>query len=359
MPFSAHGFPWRFAVCFIAASYLLADLYVCKGPLHARLMVGRGASPQGKAGGHVAEVYGQPVTRLELQEAMRDHLWKRNEVWSSLGVEARKQTRWLVLENLVNDRILRAFRMMNGIDTVPPLGDARRESDFMRRQFANAEEFPRRLSSQQLTEQSLDASIRDAQLDEEWIREKIAHRMAELTAADARAWYDEFKETLRIPQAHHVAHLFLTRHDKAKPDREMEIREIHGRLMADRKRFAELVAVHSDDERTKKIGGDLGWFTRERMPADFIAAVEKLKPGDFSAPVLTKLGWHILLVKERRESRLPAFEECRDEIFGMLTSRRREEAVRSLIAELRERSQRPTKFVFYHPEVIDRAEPAP
>lgn len=359
MPSSIHGFSWRFAVYFIAACYLLADLYACKGPLHVRLMAGRGSSPQGKGGGHAAEVYGRPVTRLELEEAMREHLWKRNEAWSSLGSEARKQTRWLVLENLVNDRILRSFRIMNGIDKVPPASEAKREADFMRRQFANDAEFPPRLTAQQQTEQSLDASIRDAQLDETWIREKIAHRMAEVTQTDARSWYDEFKETLRIPQAHHAAHLFLTRHDKTKPDREAEIREIHHRLMADEKSFAALVAEHSEDERTKKIGGDLGWFTRARMPADFMAAVEALAPGRFSQPVLTKLGWHILLVKERRESRLPAFEECREEIFAMLTSQRREEAVRSLIAELRDRSQRPTKFVFYHPEIIDRAEPAP
>jgi parvulin-like peptidyl-prolyl isomerase len=359
MSFSIHGLPWRFAVCFIAACYLLADLYACKGPLHARLMSGRVSSPQGKGGAHVAEVYGRPVTRLDLEEAMREHLWKRNEAWSALGSEARKQTRWFVLENLINNRILRSFRIMNGIEKLPPATEVKRESDYMQRQFANEAGFPPRLAGQQQTEQSLEASIRDAQLDEAWIREKIAHRMAGVTLADARRWYDESKETLRIPQAHHAAHLFLTRHDKRKPDREAEIYEIHHRLIAKSKAFDALVAEHSEDERTKKIGGDLGWFTRERMPADFMAAVEALAPGQLSKPVLTKLGWHILLVKERRESRLPTFEECSEEIFAMLTSQRREEAVRSLIAELREISQRPTKFVFYHPEVIDHAEPAP
>lgn len=354
-----HGFPWRFALYFVAACYLFTDLYACKGPLHARLMAGRGSSSEGEGGGFAAEVYGRPITRLELEEAMRDQLWRRHESWAALGAEARRQTRWLALETLVNDRILRSFRIMNGIHQVPPKTAARHEAEMMRRQFADAAAYPQRLAAQQQTPASLEAAIYDAQLDEQWIAERIAHRLAEVTAQDMRAWYDEFGESLRIPQAHHAAHIFLTRHDKTKPDREAEIHEIHRRLVAKEQTFAALAAAHSDDDRTKPVGGDLGWFTRVRMPADFIAAVEKLPVGQFSEPVLTQLGWHLIIVMDRQESRLPAFDEAREEIAALLTSQRREEAVQSLLAELRERAQRPTKFVFYHPQIIDQAEPAP
>lgn len=359
MPRGFHGFPWRFAVYFIAACWLFGDLYAFKGPLHRRLMAGRGSSSAGKGGGHVAEVYGRPITRLELQEAMREHLWKRNETWAALGTEAKKQTRWLALENLVNDRILHAFRVMNGLDHVPPISAARHESEFQRRQLADPEDFAKRLAGQQETQKSLDETIRDAQLDEAWIQEKIAHRLAEVTEAEAQAWYDEFKETLEVPMACHAAHIFLTRHDPTKPDREGEMQEIHRKLMAKEKTFAALAAQHSDDERTKGLGGDLGWLTRERTPEDLMQALEKLKVGEFSEPVLTRLGWHLFALLERQESRVPAFAEVREEILAMLTSKRREEAVKSLIAELRDRSQRPTQFVFYHPEIIDLAEPAP
>lgn len=352
------GFPWRFAVYFIVGGYLFLDLYAFQGPLHERLMQGRGASPEGAGGGHVAQVYGRPITRLELEEAMRDYLWKHHEKWDALGEEARRQTRWLVLETLVNDRILRSFRIMNGIDHLPPAAMANHEADMMKRQFADASEFPARLAAQQQTQASLDAAIRDAQLDEQWIAEKIAKRLAEITEADARAWYDDYQETLRIPKAWHAAHIFLTRHDAAKPDREAEIRDIHRRLTAGESSFAALAAAHSDDDRTKLVGGDLGWVTAARLPEDFIAALDKLTVGKVSEPVLTKLGWHLILVMDVHASRLPTFEDVRDEILAMLTSKRREEAVKSLVAELRERSLRPTQFVFYHPQIIDQAVPA-
>lgn len=301
-------------------------------------------------GDAAAEIQGRTITHLALAEALRDHLWKNHLAWSALPAEVRQQTRSLVLEAMLNDRLIRSARLNDVASTV----DVRQESDMMRRQFAVATEYPARLAAQQQTEQSLDTAIRDAQLDEKWITEKIA--FAEVTEQDVRAWYDEFKERLRIPQAHHAAHIFLTRHDKTQPDREPEIREIHRQLMAKDKTFAALAAAHSDDDRSKVVGGDLGWFTRERMPADFIAAVEKLKIGQFSDPVSTKLGWHLIIVMDRRASRLPTFEEVKDEIAALLTSQRREAAVKSLIAELR---QTAGKSLIYHSQVIDRTEPAP
>jgi len=350
MSLSSQGFPWRFAVYLIAICYLLSDLYAFKGPLSQLLM------EQGRGVETVAEVYRRPITRLELQEAMREHLWKRNEAWAGLGPEARKQTRWLALENLVNDRLLHASRVMSSPEKAVPKAAVKREAERMQRQFADAAEFPRRLAAQQLTPQSLEARIHEAQLDEAWITVQIQPRLKAITEQDVRVWYDEHKETLRIPQAWHAAHIYLTRHDKTKPDREAEIREIQRLLLAKEKTFAQLAKEHSDDSRSKVLGGDLGWFTQARMPDDFIAAVQKLKVGQLSDPVQTQLGWHIIILLERHASRLPSFEEAKGEIAALLISKQREQAVQSLLSELRERSG---QSVVYHAEVIDRAEPAP
>lgn len=300
-----------------------------------------------------AEVHGLPISQQELQEAMREHLWKHNQSWAGLDPAARKRTRWQALENRVNDRLLHASRSLN---TDASQAAAKLESQRMQRQFADAAEFPKRLAAQQLTPKSLETRIYDAQLDEAWIAEQIQPRLKDISNQEIRAWYDEFKETLRIPLAHHASHIFLTRHDKTKPDREPEIRAIHRQLLAQEKTFAQLAKEHSDDARSSPLGGDLGWFTSQRMPADFIAAVEKLKIGQLSAPVQTQLGWHLILVLERHASRLPTFEEAKTEITALLTSHRREEAVQSLLAELRKNSQ---QQVVYHAEVIDHTEPAP
>lgn len=303
----------------------------------------------GRGGDVVAEVEGLSVTVLELQEALRKHLWVRGESWSALGTEARGQVRLAVLETLIDDRLIRACRLKEG--AADSEAEVRRESAMLKRQFTDMAEYERRLASQQHTQKSLDQAIRDAQLDEAWIATRIPPRPVD----DARAWYGQHKERLRMPQAHHAAHIFLTRHDAAKPDREAEIRSIHRQLIAKEKTFATLAREHSEDVRTKTLGGDLGWFTRLRMPADFVSAVEKLRVGEVSQPVSTVLGWHVIRVYERRPSRLPSFEETGREIASLLASERSEAQLKMLLADLRRRS---SSRIVYHQAVIGRTGPA-
>ena len=89
-----------------------------------------------------------------------------------------------------------------------------------------------------------------------------------------------------------------------------------------------------------------------------MAALEKLEPGEMSEPVLSRLGWHLLVLKEKRGARVPAFEEVKTEVLALLQTEIREAAVKSLMAELRLKSVNPTRFLFYYPEVIGQSVPA-
>ena len=60
-------------------------------------------------------------------------------------------------------------------------------------------------------------------------------------------------------------------------------------------------------------GGDLGWFTSDRMVPEFSAAVAALGDGEFTkSPVQTQFGWHVILREESRESPPPPYESVAD-----------------------------------------------
>ncbi len=63
--------------------------------------------------------------------------------------------------------------------------------------------------------------------------------------------------------------------------------------------FAQLAKNYSECP-TAENGGDLGWFGKGKMVAQFEEAAFSLEPGEISDLVQTEFGWHIIKVEERR-----------------------------------------------------------
>ena len=75
--------------------------------------------------------------------------------------------------------------------------------------------------------------------------------------------------------------------------------------------FAKVATELSKDPGAE--GGDLGWFTRERMVPEFSDAAFKLAPGQISDPVKTQFGWHVIKVEEKRTKSFPPFDQVKEQ----------------------------------------------
>ena len=76
--------------------------------------------------------------------------------------------------------------------------------------------------------------------------------------------------------------------------------------------FAKVAKDMSKDPGSE--GGELGWFTRDRMVPAFADAAFKLKENEISEPVKTQFGWHVIQLEGRRPKVFPPFEQVKDQI---------------------------------------------
>jgi peptidyl-prolyl cis-trans isomerase C len=91
------------------------------------------------------------------------------------------------------------------------------------------------------------------------------------------------------------------------------------KLLADLKAgadFETLAKKRSSDRASAEKGGELAFFGRNVMAAEFEAAAFMLeKPGQLSEVVRTKFGYHIIKFQERRAAGTRPFDEVRDQLI--------------------------------------------
>jgi len=290
----------------------------------------------GRQDGHaVAKVNGAPITQTEVAVELRNLLWRNGETWNALKKAEQAARRETALENLTDRRLLAEFTTRHPGDQRSVARETEEEFQYFLKQFAPPEEWRNRMDLQGLDEPALRKRIGEETGTLDAVERWLAQQPGRITEADARTWFEAHTDDLAIPERVRASHIFLTRHDRDKPDREAEIREIHRKLTAGEATFEELATRNSDDDSAKLRGGDLGWFTRSRVPGAFAEKVFALPIGEVSAPFESQLGWHILVVKVRRPARTATFEEAKGEIVAMLDREWREAAVRRLLRELR------------------------
>jgi len=119
-----------------------------------------------------------------------------------------------------------------------------------------------------------------------------------------------------IKASHIMIKLAANSSDSVAVQAKQKIDEIYEKLKKGQN-FEELAMNFSDDKGSAKNGGQLPPFGTGRMVPEFEKTAFALKnDGDFSAPVKTSYGWHI--IKRNEKKPIPTFEEKKNDLKTMV-----------------------------------------
>jgi peptidyl-prolyl cis-trans isomerase C len=167
------------------------------------------------------------------------------------------------------------------------------------------------------------ARLEERMLEQEYLIRRIDK---ELDDKQLRAAYDRMVTETPAEEEVRARHILVS-DEKAAID-------VIGRLNKGED-FAAIAKQVSTDG-SAQAGGDLGYFTRERMVKPFSDAAFDMKPGTYTTrPVRTQFGFHVIRVEDKRAKKPPTFEEAEEEV--RMAARR--DLAESYVSTLREKSK--------------------
>jgi peptidyl-prolyl cis-trans isomerase C len=177
------------------------------------------------------------------------------------------------------------------------------------------------------------AYFRDKLLLDEYLEREVKKAV---TPEATRKLYDDTIKNLKPEPEVHARHILVESEDEAKK----ALARVKGG-----EDFGKVAGELSKDPGSKTEGGDLGFFTQERMVQPFAEAAFKLNAGQISDPVKSQFGWHVIKVEEKRMRPIPPFDEMKEQVEAYLTRK----AQQDLVLNLRQKAKI---------ERLDEAKPA-
>jgi peptidyl-prolyl cis-trans isomerase C len=144
--------------------------------------------------------------------------------------------------------------------------------------------------------------------------------------AELKAQYDSLKTQMGDTE-YKVRHILVEKEDDAKA------------IVDSLKKGGDFNALAKDkskDPGSKDNGGDLDWGPAARYVKPFADAVKALQKGQTTdKPVQTQFGWHVIRLEDTRPTKIPAFEEVKQQF----AQRAQQEQIQKLVGELRAKAK--------------------
>ena len=280
----------------------------------------------------IARVNGQPVRKVDV-----DRQVKQLELQAGRTVppEQRDAVYRSVIDQLVTIELLLQETKNRNITVSEAEAKAASDQKLkeLRAQVPDQAAFNKAMAERNMTVAKLRSDIRNDMLISRLIEGEMG-KVPPPTDVELKDYYDKNPNEFSGVRAAHV----LIRPDGFDEDSKKKARAKAEDVMKQAKGgsdFGELAKQHSADGSAQQ-GGDLGFFTRDRMVPPFANAAFALQPGQISDVVETQFGFHVIKVIERKDVK---FEEATEKLRAFLTAQKREEAQAAFIKSLKDKAK--------------------
>lgn len=280
----------------------------------------------------VAQVGAVPVTIFDLGRAQQKLLPFNAQFHGGVSAETIEKIKTDALAAVIDQAYKVNYALDKKITVDKKTVDER--VDQLKKKYKNDKEFKTALGDEGLKEfrQSLERTLLAQKAEEVAIQKNI-----NVTDADVRAFYDANKQMYKRPKQFKASHI-LVKIDPASNSEERATLEKKAKDLAIKAKNGEdfyNLAYYNSDDRSKYVGGDIGYFHEGQTVPEFEEAAKKMKIGETSEPVKSMFGWHIIKLVERNEAKQLEFDETKVKIREQLEKTAKDKLYNSWMADLK------------------------
>ncbi|MCQ2261907.1 MAG: peptidylprolyl isomerase [Bacteroidales bacterium] len=214
------------------------------------------------------------------------------------------ENRCNVLESMLITKLLVHKGMVDSVE----VGDEEVEAEVQRRMKPYEQQYGSNEAVKQATGYEFD-QLHDILFDlvhDGYLSMRVQYNLTEsvkITPAEVAAYYNKIPaDSLPTLEDEYELSEIVLKPEVSEAERDkvkLELARLRERILAGEK-FGMLATLYSQDPASSTKGGELGFFSRGEMVAEFEAAAFALKPGEVSPIIETQYGFHILQLIERR-----------------------------------------------------------
>ncbi|MCR8848034.1 peptidylprolyl isomerase [Rossellomorea sp. SC111] len=182
--------------------------------------------------------------------------------------------------------------------------EIKKELEKIKGQYDSEEAFNEALASSGSDLDSVKENIKTYLLTEKLLKDRI-----KITDDQIKEYFEANKDTFAQEEQVEASHILV--------DDEKTAQEVKKKL-DEGGDFAELAKEYSTDTSNAESGGELGYFGKGEMVAEFDDKAFSMKKGEISDPVKTEFGYHIIKVTGKKEAKEAVLADHKDEIKDIL-----------------------------------------
>lgn len=267
-----------------------------------------------------AKVGGIPITKYELQREIQKILPLQVSFHGGISQEKIDKVRSEALQNLIQQAYKTRYALEEEISIDNKLVDEVLAP--IRSKFKSQEDFEKALGGESLNayRATIYRYLLAKKAEEVAVDEKI-----KVTDEQVSAYYSENSKMYIRPKRFKASHIMVKVDPASNEEERNELKKRAEELTARAKSGEDFynLAYYNSDDRSKYVGGDLGYFHLGQTAPEFEEAIVKMSPGEISDPIKTRWGYHIVKLVEVDEPRQFSFEEAKNKIREALEKKER------------------------------------